>query len=141
MSITNWVCDPDAYLEPRITPSGMGAAPAITVMEVFKATVAKHGDRTAMCLKRKGADVSLRSYHSYRFSSSLKVFYPVCYSYLFNIFNIHQGKLPPQWKTWTWKQYYADCFKFAKSLISLNIPKFHIINMVGFNSVCGLSLT
>jgi phosphatidylethanolamine-binding protein (PEBP) family uncharacterized protein len=64
MSIKNWVCDPDAYLEPRITSSGMGASPAITVMEVFKATVAKHGDRTAMCLKRKGADVSPQSYQS-----------------------------------------------------------------------------
>lgn len=64
MSATNWVCDPDAYLEPRISGSGMGALPAVTVIDVFKATVAKHGDRTAMCLKRK-VDVRLDTLHRF----------------------------------------------------------------------------
>ena len=38
------------------------------------------------------------------------------------------------WKFWTWNEYYNDCQRFAKTLISLNIPMFHIVNILGFNS-------
>ena len=35
---------------------------------------------------------------------------------------------------WTWKDYYNDCCKFAKSLIFLKSEKFKIVNILGFNS-------
>ena len=38
------------------------------------------------------------------------------------------------WKYWTWKQYYDDCDKFAKTLIHLNVESFGIVNIIGFNS-------
>jgi long-subunit acyl-CoA synthetase (AMP-forming) len=45
------------------------------------------------------------------------------------------GKVPDDWKVWTWSEYYADCKKFAKTLVSLDIRTFKIINILGFNSV------
>ena len=45
------------------------------------------------------------------------------------------GKIPKEWKIWTWKQYYDDCSRFAKTLIHLNIDRFSIVNILGFNSV------
>ena len=42
--------------------------------------------------------------------------------------------LPTAWKVWTWKEYYADCVAFAKSLIASDVPLFHVVNMIGFNS-------
>lgn len=38
------------------------------------------------------------------------------------------------WKVWTWEKYYADCENFAKALIHLNVDKFKIINILGFNA-------
>jgi long-subunit acyl-CoA synthetase (AMP-forming) len=40
-----------------------------------------------------------------------------------------------QWKVWTWKNYWDDCVSFAKSLLSLNIDQFSVVNILGFNSV------
>ena len=42
--------------------------------------------------------------------------------------------LPKNWKFWTWKQYYNDCCKFAKTLLHLQCKPFSIINVLGFNS-------
>jgi hypothetical protein len=47
-----WVTDPDAYLEPKIGKSGFEARVPKTVVDVFKETLAKHGDRKALFLKR-----------------------------------------------------------------------------------------
>lgn len=49
---TPYVCRPDGYLEPKIGSSGLAAVPAKTVIEQFEETVAKHGSRNAMALKR-----------------------------------------------------------------------------------------
>mmetsp|Transcript_5029 Transcript_5029/g.7686 ORF Transcript_5029/g.7686 Transcript_5029/m.7686 type:complete len:660 (+) Transcript_5029:95-2074(+) len=38
------------------------------------------------------------------------------------------------WKYWTWQDYWNDCFRFAKSLIHLNVDMFKIINIIGFNA-------
>jgi hypothetical protein len=46
-----------------------------------------------------------------------------------------KGKIPDEWKYWTWNDYYHDAEAFAKSLISLNIEAHHMINILGFNSV------
>lgn len=95
-----WTCEPDGYVEPRVTSSGAASVPPETVIDVFKKCVQKHGDRPALHLKRKGAD----------------------------------GVLPTQWKTWTWCQYFDDCRAFGKSLISLNVQNFKVVNILGFNS-------
>jgi long-chain-fatty-acid--CoA ligase ACSBG len=44
------------------------------------------------------------------------------------------GKLPEDWKFWTWKDYYSDCEVFAKSLIHFKVDSFKIVNILGFNS-------
>lgn len=44
------------------------------------------------------------------------------------------GEVPAQWKFWTYRQYYDDCTNFAKTLIFLNVSKYKIINIIGFNS-------
>lgn len=45
------------------------------------------------------------------------------------------GVVPEDWKFWTWSECYQDCRAFAKSLIHLDVKPFHIVNILGFNSV------
>ena len=45
------------------------------------------------------------------------------------------GKVPTEWKFWTWTDYWNDCRKFAKALITLKVEKFGVVNIMGFNSV------
>lgn len=44
------------------------------------------------------------------------------------------GALPEAWKFWTYKEYYNDCIAFAKTLISLEVSMYKIVNIIGFNS-------
>ena len=46
-----------------------------------------------------------------------------------------KGHIPDQWKVWTWKEYWDDCYSFAKSMCFMEISPFKIINIIGFNSV------
>lgn len=46
----------------------------------------------------------------------------------------YEGK-PNQWIAVTYKQYYQECIKFAKSLIALKITENTAVNIIGFNSV------
>jgi long-chain-fatty-acid--CoA ligase ACSBG len=39
------------------------------------------------------------------------------------------------WKTLTYRQYYQECIKFAKSLIALKITEYTAVNIIGFNSI------
>ena len=98
MSSPCWVTAADACVDIKLG-TGMAAYEPKTVVEVFKATVAKHGSRPAMQVK-----------------------IPV------------DGKVPDDWKVWTWQQYWDDCIKFAKSLVFLNVNAFKVINIIGFNS-------
>jgi long-chain-fatty-acid--CoA ligase ACSBG len=41
---------------------------------------------------------------------------------------------PEQWKFWTYDEYWADCCKFAKTLIALKADLFSVVNIIGFNS-------
>ena len=43
-------------------------------------------------------------------------------------------KYNDQWVTWTYKNYWSDAKRFAKSLISLNIQSKKATNILGFNS-------
>jgi long-chain-fatty-acid--CoA ligase ACSBG len=38
------------------------------------------------------------------------------------------------WRFWTYKDYWAQCMRFAKSLVFLKIESFKIVNILGFNS-------
>jgi hypothetical protein len=53
MSGKYWITEPNGYLDPVIDKSGEGAKAAKTVIQVFQNTVSKHGDRSALALKRK----------------------------------------------------------------------------------------
>jgi long-chain-fatty-acid--CoA ligase ACSBG len=44
------------------------------------------------------------------------------------------AKIPRDWKIWTWRQYWDDCTKFAKTLIHLDVALYKVINIIGFNS-------
>ena len=46
-----------------------------------------------------------------------------------------EGVIPNDWKIWTWKEYWDDCYTFAGALYALGIKPFQIINILGFNSV------
>ncbi len=46
-----------------------------------------------------------------------------------------QGKVPPDWTFWTWNDYLRDCRAFGKTLVHLDVNPFHIVNILGFNSV------
>lgn len=46
-----------------------------------------------------------------------------------------QGKVPSDWKIWTYNDYYRDSKLFAKALIKLGVQPFQIVNILGFNSV------
>jgi long-subunit acyl-CoA synthetase (AMP-forming) len=46
-----------------------------------------------------------------------------------------EGKIPKEWQIWTWSDYWNDCRKFAKALVSLGVDKFGVVNIMGFNSV------
>lgn len=52
MNSNSWVTDPAAYLEPKIGRVGYASEEPKTVVDVFKATVAKHGTRNAMFMKK-----------------------------------------------------------------------------------------
>jgi len=39
-----------------------------------------------------------------------------------------------EWTTYTWSQYYEECKKFAKSLISIGMETNKSVNVIGFNS-------
>eukprot|EP00640_Fibrocapsa_japonica_P000935 CAMPEP_0113933644 /NCGR_PEP_ID=MMETSP1339-20121228/855_1 /TAXON_ID=94617 /ORGANISM="Fibrocapsa japonica" /LENGTH=664 /DNA_ID=CAMNT_0000935029 /DNA_START=61 /DNA_END=2055 /DNA_ORIENTATION=+ /assembly_acc=CAM_ASM_000762 len=54
MAAKNWVCDPDGFLQPKVGTSGPESLPPSTVFAVFKDTVAKHGDKSALKFKEVG---------------------------------------------------------------------------------------
>lgn len=100
MSSPFYVTEPDAEINIRMSATGFGARPATTVIDCFQKTLALHGARNAMALKRPAqADVR-----------------------------------PTEWQYWTYTDYYKDCLAFAKSLLSLNVGRYKIINIIGFNS-------
>lgn len=39
-----------------------------------------------------------------------------------------------EWRTWTWKDYYADVARGAKALIKLGLEPHHGVCILGFNS-------
>ena len=49
-----WVTEPDQWMEPRgVNDIGGGGEPPRTIIDCFKNTVEKFGDRPAMALKRE----------------------------------------------------------------------------------------
>ena len=40
----------------------------------------------------------------------------------------------PDYKIWSWKEYYADCVRFSKSLTAIGAEAADIVNILGFNS-------
>lgn len=52
MSGKYFTTEPNGYLEPRMEKEGVGAWPAITVIDVFQNTVDRFGNEPALCYKR-----------------------------------------------------------------------------------------
>lgn len=44
------------------------------------------------------------------------------------------GRLPEEYSTITYNQYWNECMRFAKSLVHLEVAAFKIVNILGFNS-------
>jgi len=44
------------------------------------------------------------------------------------------GVIPTMWKYWTYTEYWSDCIAFGKALLALNVEKYSVINILGFNS-------
>lgn len=105
MSGTVYVTDPKGHREVKMDDTGFGARKPTTMPAQFKITAEKFPDGNAMGVKRGAVDANGEK--------------------LFGL---------EHYKMWTWKEYYADCFKFAKSLIQLGVDEFGIVNILGFNS-------
>lgn len=60
-----WITDINGEIPPAMDTKGKNALPPRTVMEVFKAAVAKKGDSTAVAVKRDGAWVKWTYKHYY----------------------------------------------------------------------------
>lgn len=59
---SHWATEPDACVTIKLGASGLGASPPITVIDLFRNTVSKHGTRPAMGQKKK-VDVRNWSFH------------------------------------------------------------------------------
>lgn len=138
MSGKHWVTEPNGYLEPVIDKSGEGARKAKTVIQVFQEIVAKHGNRSAMALKRKPLVCTWRTMLA-RVAARQHILYWSSWVHdwmdWFRFTFVQGGKVPKDWQIWTWSDYWNDSRKFAKALISLGVDKFGVVNIMGFNSV------
>ena len=76
--------------------TGYDTKTPMTVIDVFKKTVASHGTAPALKWKVNKSDEEFTSY--------------------------------------TWQEYYTECGKFGKSLMSLGFEPFDVVNIIGFNS-------
>jgi len=82
--------------------------PARTIIEVFKNVVNKHGDRPALRVERPVPPLNGKEW---------------------------PPALPmEQWKCWTWKEYYTEVIKAAKSLLKIGVQQHDAVNIFGFNS-------
>ena len=89
-------------------PASEGALPAMTIPQVFALAAEKKGDKIAMRVESPVPPLDGR-------------------------------KAPPAtpletWKSWTFKQYYAEARMCAKSMIKLGLGQFDSVNIWGFNS-------
>jgi len=55
MSGTYWATDINSYLEPKISSSGQGSIPAITIFDMLKTNVQKNPNKPALSFKREEA--------------------------------------------------------------------------------------
>ena len=105
MSGVVWTTDPTVCLEPRVTGEGYGSREPQTVIEVLKNCVEKYGTEVAF-QKEYPAETKAED-----------------------------GETPEmEWRVTTWNDYYADCRRFAKALISLGFEPHRSVNIIGFNS-------
>jgi long-chain-fatty-acid--CoA ligase ACSBG len=113
---TVWVTEPSGYLEPKIGKSGYAAKAAITVPAAFKSTVDKFPTRPALGVLRAPKDLDAEGLKKWM--------------------DAHKENSNPlsDYTVWTWSDYWSDCMKFAKALLKLNVSKFDVINIIGFNS-------
>ena len=73
-----WTDSPDKPVKIRFADSGPGAEQPLTVVSLFNEIVGKHGEHTALAVKRAG-----------------------------------------EWKSWSYRKYYVDCFTAAKAMIEV----------------------
>lgn len=106
-----WSADGTAESEIRYAAQGVAsqeALPPITLSAVFKEAADKKPDNIALRVERPVPAVT-------------------------------DGKWPAalpadQWTTWTYKQYYDDCARFARACISVGHQQHQAVNIYGFNA-------
>ena len=141
----------------RMSATGFGSTTPVTVIDLFKTTLSKHANEPAMGLKRAATMVSssfvfrlpssfprrtrTRTHHIHiHIQIHIHIHIPeldlnLKFKFFLHIDWYQDGPVPETWKMWTWQDYYNDCMKFAQALISLNVDKYKIITILGFNSV------
>lgn len=112
---------PQERVDVRLENGGIGARAPQTVIDVFRTTVSKHGNRPALCYKRT---VNVRA----------KLVVDFAWDHL-NSWFVFQGKLDETFTEMNYQQYWQECMYFAKALVQLNVGAFKIVNILGFNSV------
>lgn len=106
-TVTDGTAEVPTYFAPKGIASKEGT-PLQTLPNMFQEACTKKGDKIALRVERPAPAVV-------------------------------DGKAPPalpadQWTTWTYKQYYDDCSKFAKAMISVGHKPHQAVNVYGFNS-------
>jgi len=82
--------------------------PARTIIDMFKSVADKHGDRPALRVERPVPPLNGKEW---------------------------PPALPmEEWKCWTYKEYYNDVVKAAKSLLKIGVQQHDAVNIFGFNS-------
>jgi long-chain-fatty-acid--CoA ligase ACSBG len=102
----------DDVLPIQFAESGVASeavTPAETIPAVFQRAVAQHGDKVALRVERPLKPLA-------------------------------KGETPPpalpddEWKTWTYKEYYADCSKLGRALLKLGATAKEAVAIYGFNA-------
>jgi len=95
----------------RYAKSGVASeevTPARTIIDIFKSVADGYGDRPALRVERPVPPLDGKEW---------------------------PPALPmDEWKCWTWKEYYNDTTKAAKSLLKLGVQQHDAVTIFGFNS-------
>eukprot|EP01006_Ploeotia_vitrea_P029919 TRINITY_DN62381_c0_g2_i1.p1 TRINITY_DN62381_c0_g2~~TRINITY_DN62381_c0_g2_i1.p1 ORF type:complete len:650 (+),score=8.69 TRINITY_DN62381_c0_g2_i1:69-2018(+) len=123
---SSYAIEPNAYLEPQVGSTGQAATRPLTVTEVFRSTVEKHGDRPCLHLKRPVDGVIPKEWKVWTWNE----YYKDCIKFAkamvhlkvspFKVVNI-LGFNSPEWFIANCGSIFAGCI--AAGIFATNLPE------------------
>jgi len=107
-----FTCDAKAASKIRFARKGFASKsglPSRTIMQVFQKAVSNNGSKVAFRVERPVPPLNKKN----RFPPALPL---------------------SKWKSWTYKEYYDDCFSAACSLFHLGVVQYDSVCVYGFNA-------